>query len=106
MMNLEERKNEVDIIIKDLIETSNSSIFSIHHINWWLMKYEAEFYEAILKSNCGKWSKGVRDYSIHVYPCVCPTRQQDSIFFELYFELLKTSALEKNEAYVEKLVDE
>jgi len=105
-MNLEERKNEVDIIIKDLIETSNSSIFSIHHINWWLMKYEEEFYNAIPKSNCGKWSKWVRDNSIHVFPCVCPTREQDCIFIEMYFELLKTSELEKNEVYFEKLVEE
>ncbi len=92
--------------LDDLLVLKMNSFISIHHINWWLMKYEAEFYEAISKSNCGKWSKWVRDNSIHVFPCACPIREQDCIFIEMYFELLKASKLEKKEVHFEKLVDE
>ncbi|WP_033959942.1 hypothetical protein [Psychroserpens jangbogonensis] len=92
--------------IDDFIITTNNLTYSIHHINWWLMKYEAEFYEAISKSNCGKWSKWVRDNSIHVFPCACPTREQECIFIELYFELLKVSELEPKEIFFEKIMKE
>jgi hypothetical protein len=90
---------------KELVSVDFKSV-SIHHINWWLMKYEDDFYNAIPKSNCGKWSKWVKDNSIHVFPCACSTREQDCIFIELYFELLKASELEEKEVYFEKLVEE
>ncbi len=70
-----------------IIEFQNKTLkpyYSIHHINWWLMKYEEEFYNAIPKSECRKWSKWVDDNSIHVFPCVCPTREQDCVFIEAF----------------------
>ncbi|WP_452221428.1 hypothetical protein [Lacinutrix salivirga] len=93
-------------ILNDLIEHSQKIEYSIHHINWWLIKYEDDFYNAIPKSNCRKWTKWIRDNSIHVFPCVCPIREQDCIFIEMYFELLKASELEKKEVHFEKLVIE
>lgn len=92
--------------IADLVNSELKSSLSIHHINWWLMKYEDEFYDAISKSECGKWSKWVKNNSIHVFPCACPTREQDCIFIELYFELLKVSKLEANELFFESIMDE
>jgi len=90
---------------KDLVSSDCTSV-SIHHINWWLMKYESDFYDAIPESECGKWSKWVRDNSINVFPCVCPKREQDCIFIELYFEILRVSELEEKEVYFEKILEE
>ncbi len=92
--------------ISDLVNLEIKPSLSIHQINWWLMKYEDEFYDAISKSECGKWSKWVKNNSIHVFPCACPTREQDCIFIELYFELLKVSKLEANELFFESIMDE
>ncbi|MEM5540721.1 hypothetical protein [Olleya sp. AS48] len=92
--------------IDDFLFTKSNVPYNIHHINWWLMKYEDEFYNAITKSNCGKWSKWIRDNSIHVFPCVCQTREQDCIFIELYFELLKVSELELKEVYFRGVMNE
>src|SRR5690554_3509163 len=91
--------------LKDLISSGIQSV-SIHHINWWLMKYETEFYDAIPKSDCGKWSKWVKDNTIHVFPCVCPIRVQDCIFIELYFELLRISELETKEVHFGRVLEE
>ncbi|WP_299398682.1 hypothetical protein [uncultured Gelidibacter sp.] len=78
---------------------------SIHHINWWLLKYEDYFYKAISESECGKWSKWIKDNSIHVFPCACAIREQDCIFIELYHQLLEVSELNKREEfYSEQLI--
>ncbi|WP_458628281.1 hypothetical protein [Winogradskyella sp. PC D3.3] len=83
----------------------DTALVSIHHINWWLIKYEDEFYNAIPNSECGKWSKWLRDNSINVFPCACHTREQDCIFIEMYFELLKVSELEKQEVRYKKPIE-
>lgn len=89
---------------KELVSVDSKTV-SIHRINSWLIKYKDEFDDAISKSNCGKWSKWVRDNSIHVFPCACPSREQDCIFIEMYFKLLKVIELNKREGYyAEQLV--
>ncbi|WP_179318821.1 hypothetical protein [Winogradskyella helgolandensis] len=89
---------------RDLFSIDKKAV-SIHHINWWLMKYEKEFYDAIPKSSCGKWSKWVRDNSIHVFPCACHTREKDCIFIELYYKLLEVRKLNSQEEfYAEELI--
>ncbi len=95
-----------NLYLIDLFPKGSKNKLSIHHINWWLMKYEDEFYNAIPKSECRKWSKWIDDNSIHIFPCVCPTREQDCIFIELYFELLKVSELEEQEIYFGKIMEE
>jgi len=90
---------------KDLV-SPDYKLISIHHVNWWLMKYEFEFYDAIPKSECGKWGKWVKDNSINVLPCACHTREQDCIFIEMYFELLRVSELEESEVLYEKILEE
>ncbi len=58
----------------------------IQHITWWLMKYEEEFYKALPNSNCKKWYKFYYKEE-RPFPCVCPVREFDCVFIELYYDL-------------------
>lgn len=79
-----------------------SSVLSMHHIQWWLMKYEKEFYKAINNSECRKWSKWL-DTNEKPFPCVCDTRAEDCIFIESYYKLNNVFGLHKKQEYFIKL---
>lgn len=77
---------------------------SVRQIQDYLLKNRTEFFTLIEKSSCRKWSKWVKDNSIHVFPCVCPEREVDCIFIETYFELTKVlEVLEKEERCIHEL---
>ncbi len=73
-----------------------SKPLELPHIIWWLTKYEKIFQKTVIVSDCKKWYKWFyRDEK--PFPCVCPTRPEDCIFIELYYELQKLLALYKCE---------
>lgn len=70
---------------------------SIIKVKNWLKEYQYVFFQSIQKTSCRKWSKWLNDNSIHLYPCVCPVRNEDCIFVETYFELSKVIEISKME---------
>jgi len=76
---------------------NTNSLLEISDILQWMNKYVYEFNDAILQSDCGKWSKWLKDKTIHLYPCVCPIRNEDCIFIETYYKLSKVLEVYKKE---------
>ncbi|WP_340075849.1 hypothetical protein [Leptobacterium sp. I13] len=75
------------------IEVNGEIAFT--QIQKWLCRYESVFYDSIVLS-CGKWNKWVK-FNEKPFPCVCPVRQEDCIFIETYYELLKFSNIAQRE---------
>ena len=78
----------------------------VKYIKNWLADNQNYFHFLINESCCRKWSKWVEDNSTHIYPCVCPIREQDCIFIETYYELEKVIELHKRENYFKPIVSE
>lgn len=78
----------------------------VKYIKNWLADNQNYFHFLINESNCRKWSKWVEDKSTHIYPCVCPIREQECIFIEAYYELEKVIELHKRENYFKSIVCE
>ena len=78
----------------------------VNSIKTWLADNQNYFHFLINESSCRKWSKWVEDKSTHIYPCVCPIREQECIFIEAYYELEKVIELHKRENYFKQLVSE
>lgn len=70
---------------KDLI---NDRI-KIEDIPEWLRLNQHKLSLSIEKSSCYKWTRWQADNSIHVFPCVCRTRNEECIFAEIYYEVWK-----------------
>lgn len=70
---------------------------SIIKVKNWLKEYQHVFFQSTKKTPCKKWSKWLNDNSIHLYPCVCPVRNEDCIFVETYFELSRVIEIFKME---------
>ena len=90
--------------IEELKSQAIDSINTLDQIKFWLDKYEGKFYEAIRKSECGKWSMWVDDKSTHIFPCACSTRVEDCIFIETYFELKSAIDIIKQDDYYKELL--
>jgi hypothetical protein len=58
------------------------------------------------ESNCRKWSKWVEDKTIHILPCCCSNREQDCIFIETYFKLMKIVELHSKEEYFKAIIQD
>lgn len=89
------------ITIEELI--NKSSVLQMEHIAWWLIKHENYFKYSISESSCRKWSKWLNKGE-KPFPCVCPLREQDCVFIELYYELDKISQLHKEENNYHSLI--
>ncbi len=63
-------------------------ILNIGHIITWLGEHENYYKFLISESSCRKWSKWI-EYNEKPFPCVCPVREKDCVFIELYYELSK-----------------
>ncbi len=82
------------------------SVLNVSQIEIWLSEYENYFKFLINESNCGKWSKWLKDKSVHIFPCVCPIREQDCIFIETYYELNKILELHHIRNHYKEVVSE
>lgn len=65
------------------------SILKIEKIEVWLLEYESYFKFLINETTCRKWSKWLKDKSIHLFPCFCHTREGFCVFIETYYKLEK-----------------
>lgn len=70
-------------------------------MNWWLLKYEDEFKEAIDQTTCKKWAKWFYKGE-HPYPCVCPHRDNICVFIDLYRELDRLTQIQRMENFFEE----
>ena len=72
----------------------------ICRMNWWLLKYEDEFKEAINLTSCKKWARWLYKGE-HPFPCVCPKRNNLCVFIDLYRELDRLTQIQRLEKYFE-----
>lgn len=70
---------------------------SINEIKNWLQENNSNFHNSIEKTPCRKWSKWLNDNSTHLYPCVCPIRNEDCIFAETYYKFSNVLEISKME---------
>lgn len=89
-------KNQINLLLNKTL--------TISQVEEWLDSEKNIFKKAIQESNCNKWNKWLEDKSTHIYPCVCPTRVEDCIFIETYYELEKVLYLNKKEDYFKNLI--
>lgn len=86
---------EVNSYIAELKQLSKDNL-RICRMNWWLLKYEDEFKEAIELTTCNKWKKWFYDGE-HPYPCLCPKRNNLCVFIDLYRELDRLTQIQRLE---------
>ena len=89
-----------------LKELQNNQPLKVEYLKTWLTENENYFYFLINESNCGKWSKWVKDKSILLFPCCCPIREQDCIFIETYYTLEKIVELHNKEDYFKAIIQD
>ncbi|RLZ12214.1 hypothetical protein [Faecalibacter macacae] len=92
--------NDVQNYIEELKQLSKGNL-RICRMNWWLLKYEDEFKEAINQTSCKKWARWLYKGE-HPYPCVCPKRDNLCVFIDLYRELDRLTQIQHLENYFEE----
>lgn len=91
-------------LTEELKSLAVNGIISASQVMGWLEKHSIIFYDAVKTSPCGKWNRWGRTKE-EPFPCCCSVREEDCIFIEFYYELLKYSELHKKEEfYAEQLV--
>ncbi len=81
--------------IEELIGLAKGNL-KICRMNWWLLKYENEFKEAINQTACSKWSAWFYQGK-KLYPCVCSKREDLCVFIDLYRELDRLTQIQRYE---------
>lgn len=79
-------------------------ILKVEYIKNWLSENEINLHYKVQETNCRKWTKWMKDKSTHIYPCVCPIREQECIFIETYYKLEKIILLHSRESYFRELI--
>ncbi len=87
--------------IEELILLSKDNL-RICRMNWWLLKYENEFTEAIDKTRCEKWRKWYYN-DIHPFQCLCPQKEKLCEFIDIYRELDRLTQIQRDEKYFERM---
>jgi len=90
----------VNTYINELKNLSKGNL-RICRMNWWLLKYEKEFEQAINLTSCTKWRKWFYD-GIKPYPCLCPSRNSLCVFVDLYRELDRLTQIQRMEIKFEE----
>ena len=80
-----------------IISFSSDDSLKIIQIKQWVDNYAIDVINTIREAECKKWHKWMNDKTIHLYPCVCPVRNEDCIFVETYFELSRVIEIFKME---------
>lgn len=89
-----------------LEELKSNQPLKLEYINHWLKENNTNFYKAIEKTECYKWTRWQRDNSIFILPCCCPTRNDECVFIETYRELEKYIQTIKTEAFYKNLLEQ
>ncbi len=79
--------------------------WSIKKLKSWLIENENYFNFSVNETKCEKWEEWKEDRSTHIYPCVCPTREQHCVFIETYYKFDNTIQLHNEEGYFRELVE-
>ncbi|PVX46164.1 hypothetical protein C8C85_1990 [Flavobacterium sp. 103] len=87
-------------------ELQNNQPLKLGYINHWLKENSANFNMSIEKTECHKWKKWQRNKSTFVLPCLCPTRNNECVFIDIYRELEKYVQYIKTEAFYKNLLEE
>lgn len=75
-------------------------------IQEWLKLNQHKLSLAIEKSSCYKWTRWQADNSIHVFPCVCRTRNEECIFAEIYYRVWQVGKmLELEDDYISAIIE-
>ena len=85
--------------IDELIQLSKGNL-RICRMNWWLLKYEDQFRQAIDETTCKKWQRWFYNEE-HPFPCVCPRREKLCVFIDLYRELDRLTQVQRMEQFFE-----
>ena len=85
--------------IDELIQLSKGNL-RICRMNWWLLKYEDQFRQAIDETTCKKWQKWFYNEE-HPFPCVCTKREKLCVFIDLYRELDRLTQVQRMEHFFE-----
>ena len=85
--------------IDELLQLSKGNL-RICRMNWWLLKYEDQFKQAIDETTCKKWQKWFYNEE-HPFPCVCPKREKLCVFIDLYRELDRLTQVQRMEKFFE-----
>jgi len=91
---------DVKSYIDELQQLSKGNL-RICRMNWWLLKYEDEFKEAINQTACKKWGRWFYKGE-NPYPCVCPKRDTLCVFIDLYRELDRLTQIQRMEKNFEE----
>lgn len=69
-----------------------------------LLENKSRFDNYIKNTECHKWTKWQRDNSINIFPCVCPIRNKECIFIEIYYEVQKVcNLIQKEQEFLDAL---
>ncbi|MCB0745880.1 MAG: hypothetical protein KDC90_00320 [Ignavibacteriae bacterium] len=83
------------------IELEVLNFKSLNHIEDWLEENKIVFQDSIQRTECYKWTRWQDDNSMHVFPCVCSSRNKECIFIETYYEVQKAYLLiQKKQQYL------
>lgn len=78
----------------------------IDDIHGWLTVNGYRLLECIHETKCDKWRKWSKDKSIHVFPCICETRNSACKFAETYHAIWKVdNALAREGEFIEALIE-
>ncbi len=91
---------EVNTYIEELKKLSKDNL-RICRMNWWLLKYEDEFKNAINLTTCNKWKKWFYKGETPS-PCLCPSRNALCAFIDLYRELDRLTQIQRLESKFEE----
>lgn len=72
------------------------SPLTINEVSNFLNENKKSFLEVVENTECRKWSKWIARNETP-FPCVCPVRNEDCIFAEIYYELSKVAEISKFE---------
>lgn len=76
---------------------------NVSEIELILAEYRNKFNDIVSNNECRKWSKWVVRNETP-FPCVCPTRNEDCIFAEVYYELSKVAEITNFESACEEAI--
>ena len=74
-----------------------------NHVHNWIEENVKKLSYVVSVSECKKWDKCF-NYNETPFPCVCPTRNNECIFIETYYEVYKAFLLiQKEQEYLQAL---
>lgn len=90
-------------LINELLEGNDK--LSIKQIGKWIEENSNYFNFLISETSCRKWYKW-KNFNETPFPCVCPERELECVFIELYYNLLEVLEIAKLEVEFKKSVYE